>query len=129
EKYSDPHTQKLLDIATALDPRFKLDYVSEDNKISVKAILKNEMTSIALQSPSTTAPSAQPSPPFEGKKRKTLGNGCASAVLRFRDEGVFKLWNYTIDNKTVGSRLSIDVHETDKFVLGFLGTVITIPLV
>lgn len=50
EKYSDPNTQKLLDIATALDPRFKLDYVSEDNKVSVKARLKNEMISISMVS-------------------------------------------------------------------------------
>ncbi|KAI5627825.1 zinc finger BED domain-containing protein 1-like [Silurus asotus] len=50
EKYSDPNTQELLDIATVLDPQFKLDYVSEDNKASVKARLKNEMTSIAMQS-------------------------------------------------------------------------------
>ncbi|XP_058602589.1 zinc finger BED domain-containing protein 4-like [Onychostoma macrolepis] len=41
EKYSDPHTQELRDIATVLDPRFKLDYVSEDNKVSVKDRLKN----------------------------------------------------------------------------------------
>lgn len=26
EKYSDPNTQELLDIATSLDPRFKMDY-------------------------------------------------------------------------------------------------------
>jgi len=50
EKYSDPHTQELLDIATVLDPRFKLNYVSEDNKVSVKDRLKNEMTSIGMVS-------------------------------------------------------------------------------
>ncbi|KAJ8398078.1 hypothetical protein AAFF_G00431550 [Aldrovandia affinis] len=72
EKYSDPNTQELLDIATTLDPRFKLDYVSEDNKTSVKARLKDDMTSITMQSPPTTAPSA-PVPPGE-KKRKTLGS-------------------------------------------------------
>jgi len=48
EKYSDPNTQELLDIATTLDPRFKLDYVSEDNKTSVKARLKDEMTSVTM---------------------------------------------------------------------------------
>ncbi|XP_051962423.1 E3 SUMO-protein ligase ZBED1-like [Xyrauchen texanus] len=73
EKYSDPHTQELLDIATVLDPRFKLNYVSEDNKVSVKDRLKNEMTSIGMQSPPTTDPSAQPSLPPVEKKRKTLG--------------------------------------------------------
>lgn len=50
EKYSDPNTKKLLDRAIALDPWFKLDYVSEDNKVSVKARLKNEMISIAMVS-------------------------------------------------------------------------------
>lgn len=50
EKYSDPNTQELLDIAMVLDPRFKLDYASEDNKVSVKARLKNEMTSTAMVS-------------------------------------------------------------------------------
>ncbi|KAG1953673.1 zinc finger BED domain-containing protein 1-like [Pimephales promelas] len=73
EKYSDPHTQELLDIATVLDPRFKLNYVSEDNKVSVKDRLKNEMTSIGMQSPPTTDPSAQPLLPPAEKKRKTLG--------------------------------------------------------
>ncbi len=50
EKYSDPHTQELLDVATALDPRLKLDYVGEDKKVSVKDRLKNEMTSIGMVS-------------------------------------------------------------------------------
>ncbi|XP_073708964.1 E3 SUMO-protein ligase ZBED1-like [Garra rufa] len=74
EKYSDPHTQELLNLATALDPRFKLDYVSEDNKVSVKDRLKNEMTSIGMQSPPTTVPSTQPSLLPVEKKRKTLGS-------------------------------------------------------
>ncbi|XP_010772682.1 zinc finger BED domain-containing protein 1-like [Notothenia coriiceps] len=53
EKYSDPKTQALLDIATSLDPRFKLDYVSEDNKTTVKTRLKDEMTSIVTMPAST----------------------------------------------------------------------------
>lgn len=43
EKYSDPNTQELLNIATPLDPRFKMNYVSEDNKTPVKARLTDEM--------------------------------------------------------------------------------------
>ena len=47
EKYKDPKTQELLDIATSLDPRFKLAYVSdEDTKATIKARLKDEMISI-----------------------------------------------------------------------------------
>ncbi|KAK0131406.1 hypothetical protein N1851_033898 [Merluccius polli] len=32
QMYSDPNTQELLNIATTLDPRFRMNYVSEDNK-------------------------------------------------------------------------------------------------
>ncbi|XP_035251445.1 uncharacterized protein LOC118215110 isoform X1 [Anguilla anguilla] len=43
DKYSDPHTQELLDMASALGPRFKLNYVSEDNMGSIQARLTSEM--------------------------------------------------------------------------------------
>lgn len=46
EKYSDPNTQELLDIATSLDPRFKMDYIHEDKKTTIKARLTHEMTGI-----------------------------------------------------------------------------------
>jgi len=39
-------TMTLLDIATSLDRRFKMDYISEDNKTTVKARLTHEMTDI-----------------------------------------------------------------------------------
>ncbi|XP_034078778.1 zinc finger BED domain-containing protein 1-like [Gymnodraco acuticeps] len=77
EKYSDPKTQALLDIATSLDPRFKLDYVSEDNKTTVKTRLKDEMTSIVTMeslSLTPTTASSSATPPPGGKKRKTLGS-------------------------------------------------------
>ena len=43
EKYNDPLTQELLDMASALDPRFKLSYVSEDNVVPIHAKLTSEM--------------------------------------------------------------------------------------
>lgn len=47
EKYKDPLTQELLDMASALDPRFKLRYVSEDNVAPIQARLTSEMARTA----------------------------------------------------------------------------------
>ncbi|ROL48813.1 hypothetical protein DPX16_22332 [Anabarilius grahami] len=47
EKYNDPLTQELLDMASALDPRFKLSYVSEDNVAPIHARLTSEMARTA----------------------------------------------------------------------------------
>ena len=49
EKYNDPLTQKLLDMASALDPRFKLSYVSEDNVAPIHARLTSEGRGLHLQ--------------------------------------------------------------------------------
>ena len=38
EKYNSPVTAKLLDVCTFLDPRFKLDYVQECDRIDVKTL-------------------------------------------------------------------------------------------
>lgn len=46
DKYSDPATQELLDMTSALDPRFKLKYVSEDNRGSIEDRLTAEMKSV-----------------------------------------------------------------------------------
>ncbi|RXN21005.1 zinc finger BED domain-containing 1-like protein [Labeo rohita] len=43
EKYKDPETQELLDMASALDPRFKLQFVSEDRVTPIQARLLSEM--------------------------------------------------------------------------------------
>ncbi len=48
EKYGDPRTQDLFDMATALDPRFKMTYISEEKKATVRAKLTDEMTGITL---------------------------------------------------------------------------------
>uniref|UniRef100_A0A9J7X243 HAT C-terminal dimerisation domain-containing protein n=1 Tax=Cyprinus carpio carpio TaxID=630221 RepID=A0A9J7X243_CYPCA len=78
EKYSDPQTQDLLDMATTLDPRFKMNYISEEKKATVKARLTDEMTGITLAMVRSfphfnTIPNASPAPPMK-KGRKTLGS-------------------------------------------------------
>ncbi|XP_056443520.1 E3 SUMO-protein ligase ZBED1-like isoform X2 [Gadus chalcogrammus] len=68
EKYSDPQTQDLLDMATTLVPRFKINYISEEKKATVRARLTDEMTGITV-----VMPNASPAPPMK-KGRKTLGS-------------------------------------------------------
>ncbi len=46
EKYNDQKTQDLLDIATTLDPRFKMTYVNEENKTAVQNKLQDEMSKL-----------------------------------------------------------------------------------
>ncbi len=46
EKYNDQKTQDLLDIATTLDPRFKMTCVNEDNKTAVQNKLQDEMSKL-----------------------------------------------------------------------------------
>lgn len=46
EKYSEQETQELLDMASALDPRFKLKYVAEDIKECFVDWLKVEMRDV-----------------------------------------------------------------------------------
>lgn len=43
DKYNNPATQRLLEMASALDPRFKQKYVSEDNRGSIEARLTTKM--------------------------------------------------------------------------------------
>ncbi|XP_034148357.1 zinc finger BED domain-containing protein 4-like [Esox lucius] len=43
KKYRDEATQELLDAASCLDTRFKMDFISEDNKPQVKARVASEM--------------------------------------------------------------------------------------
>lgn len=48
EKYSNPHIQALLDMASTVDPHFKMRYLGEDNKTSIQARLKAEMQTVAM---------------------------------------------------------------------------------
>lgn len=43
EKYKDDATQELLDVASCLDSRFRMDYIHADNKLKVKAKVASEM--------------------------------------------------------------------------------------
>ncbi|KAK0140110.1 Zinc finger BED domain-containing protein 1 [Merluccius polli] len=74
EKYKDPETQELLDMASALDPRFKLRYASEDRVEPIQARLVSEMAA-SEQGPSDggTADRAEDTP-STSKKKKTLGS-------------------------------------------------------
>lgn len=42
----DTQTEELLDMASAIDPRFKLKYVNKDRVEAVKISLKTEMASV-----------------------------------------------------------------------------------
>lgn len=48
EKYDDAPTQELLDMASVLDPRFKLTYVSEDRRGSIEERLSSEMKTVMV---------------------------------------------------------------------------------
>lgn len=48
DKYSDTATQELLDMASALDPKFKLKYVIEDNRGSIEDRLIAEMKTVMV---------------------------------------------------------------------------------
>lgn len=43
ETYSDPQIQALLDMASTVDPRFKMSYTAEDNKTSIQARMNSEI--------------------------------------------------------------------------------------
>ncbi|XP_059922903.1 E3 SUMO-protein ligase ZBED1-like [Gadus macrocephalus] len=74
DKYSDRTTQELLDVASALDPRFKLKYVDEDVRGSIVDRLKVEMRDVmnAMEKAphETAALPADAEDAGAGKKRK-----------------------------------------------------------
>ncbi|KAM8723706.1 E3 SUMO-protein ligase ZBED1-like isoform 2-T2 [Acanthopagrus schlegelii] len=76
EKYKDPETQDLLNLASALDPRFKLRYTSEDRVAPIQARLMSEMAASLSMGPSDggTADRAEDDAPSTSKKKKTLGS-------------------------------------------------------
>ncbi|CAM4696307.1 unnamed protein product [Leuciscus chuanchicus] len=47
EKYDDPATQELLDVTSFLDPRFKTNYISQDNIPTIKERMMTEMEEAA----------------------------------------------------------------------------------
>lgn len=48
EKYSDPDIQALLDMASTVDPRFKMRYTAEDDNTTIQSRLKAEMQTLAM---------------------------------------------------------------------------------
>ncbi len=43
DKYSYPATQEILDVASFLDPRFKMGYIRQENIPDIRARVKLEM--------------------------------------------------------------------------------------
>ncbi|XP_070404463.1 uncharacterized protein [Nothobranchius furzeri] len=74
EKYSDLPTQELLDIATALGPRFKMKYSSEVSQESVKARLTREMKEMT-ETPVMQMPTESDDTEEAKKKRRKKGLG------------------------------------------------------
>nr|XP_054592005.1 E3 SUMO-protein ligase ZBED1-like [Nothobranchius furzeri] len=74
EKYNGPPTQELLDIATALNPRFKMKYSSEVSQESVKARLTREMKEMT-ETPVMQMPAESDDPKEAKKKRRKKGLG------------------------------------------------------
>ncbi|XP_038129439.1 E3 SUMO-protein ligase ZBED1-like [Cyprinodon tularosa] len=107
EKYSDPATQELLDIASFLDPRFKTNYISEENVQFMKDRVKMEMEQLALKEQRAcvkTHPmplSTEEEPPSTSTKRKrSLGSFFkavpASSTMQLEDTIKAELDNYLI---------------------------------
>ncbi|KAK7891329.1 hypothetical protein WMY93_023292 [Mugilogobius chulae] len=90
EKYSDPKVQELLDIASALDPRFKLKYVSDVNRGAIEDRLRAEMKRLdnmnALETIATAATSTEDAPPQ--KKRKGLSSFFKSSTSTTGGEAI-----------------------------------------
>ncbi|XP_040184728.1 E3 SUMO-protein ligase ZBED1-like [Rana temporaria] len=74
EKYQDQKTQDLLDIATTLDPRFKMAYVNEDKKDAVQKRLKEEMSKLTVKESPTYTTSTASGTGHAKKARKSLGS-------------------------------------------------------
>ncbi|XP_077417784.1 E3 SUMO-protein ligase ZBED1 isoform X1 [Vanacampus margaritifer] len=78
EKYQDPTTDALLDMASLLDPRFKSQYIDSDKKESVQARAASELESMLDAQAHHQPPSTSWSPEIEEQslpkkaKKKTL---------------------------------------------------------
>ncbi|XP_061636646.1 E3 SUMO-protein ligase ZBED1-like isoform X1 [Phyllopteryx taeniolatus] len=75
--YNCKATQELLDIACCLDPRFKMDFISADNKSQVSARVISEMT-VTLETQETALCSSEVEPkaaatPQKKKAKRSLG--------------------------------------------------------
>ncbi|XP_076837705.1 E3 SUMO-protein ligase ZBED1-like [Brachyhypopomus gauderio] len=74
-KYEDEATQELLNMASSLDPRFKMEFISADNKPKVKARLTSEMLECQETSSSSTEVEPKVADTSQAKKaKKSLGS-------------------------------------------------------
>ncbi|KAL7868960.1 hypothetical protein SRHO_G00103440 [Serrasalmus rhombeus] len=75
EKYEDEATQELLNMASSLDPRFKMEFISADNKPKVKARLTSQMLECQVTSSSSTEVEPKVADTSQAKKaKKSLGS-------------------------------------------------------
>jgi len=79
EKYYDPATNDLLDMAGLVDPRFKMRYVAEDKVEEIKCRAISEMEAMLSDQATSESSASQPhqAPPptvSEPPKKKTLGS-------------------------------------------------------
>lgn len=89
EKYSDPSTDNLLDMAGLVDPRFKTTYCTKEKVEDVKSRAITEMEAMLSESDHGTDELAS-SQPTEPLKKKTLGSffkvaATSSATLSKRE--------------------------------------------
>ena len=86
EKFDDPATNDLLDMAGLVDPRFKTRYVAEDKMEEIKCRAISEMEAMLSESDHGTAESSASQPhqaPAEPPKKKTLGSFFKRATTSF----------------------------------------------
>ncbi|CAM4535279.1 unnamed protein product [Leuciscus chuanchicus] len=74
EKYDDPATQELLDVTSFLDPRFKTNYISQDNIPTIKERMMTEMEEAARTEKRSRVSESQDLAAASSVKAKTLGS-------------------------------------------------------
>ena len=72
EKFADPETNKLLDMASLMDPRFKTTYIAEEKIEDIKLRAMAEMEKMLSDQGAAEATVSQPQE--EPPKKKTLGS-------------------------------------------------------
>lgn len=105
-KYKDDATQELLDVASCMDPRFKMDFISADNKPRVRARVASEMMECQEEtaSCSTEVEPQVAEQPHAKKAKKSLGSffklsGSATEVdssVTIKDAVEAELSNYLL---------------------------------
>ncbi|KAG7475730.1 zinc finger BED domain-containing protein 1-like [Solea senegalensis] len=98
EKYSDPSTNDLLDMASLVDPTFKITYCTEENVEDIKSRAINEMEAMLCETDQGTAELAASLPkdattisqPAEPLRKNSLGSlfktaATSSATLSQRE--------------------------------------------